>query len=184
MTIVHIGSRDGGDGAGRAANRLHCALRELHQDSRMMVAERRTEDPSVKRAELSRSLGARLERNLRRLEIQWSASRYLATKPAESTFFTDDRSEYGSGLIRQIPNCNVMNLHSVAGLIDYATFFPALPKGLPLVWTLHDSNPFTGGCHNHGPCLAFRQECGRCPVLGSTVGRDLSCAIWRRKNRS
>jgi glycosyltransferase involved in cell wall biosynthesis len=150
----------------------------------MLVAERRTQDPGVMRANLSRSWGARVERNFRRLEVQWSASRYLSSKPAGTTFFSDDRTEYASGLVPQLPDCDVVNLHSVAGLVDYPTFFPALPPRLPLVWTLHDPNPFTGGCHNHGACPGCRHECGHCPVLGSTQEKDLSRAIWRRKKRA
>lgn len=56
--------------------------------------------------------------------------------------------------------------------------------GRPLLWTLHDSWPFTGGCHLPGACLKYRERCGACPVLGSTRAEDLSRAVWERKARS
>ena len=53
---------------------------------------------------------------------------------------------------------------------------------VPVVWTLHDTWAFTGGCHYTGECVGFRTECGRCPQLGSNKDNDLSRAIWRRKH--
>jgi glycosyltransferase involved in cell wall biosynthesis len=99
-------------------------------------------------------------------------------------FFTDDRSELGSDLIRQLPACEIVNLHWIAGFVDYRSFFRAVAARMPLVWTLHDANPFTGGCHYYGPCERFMRGCGLCPELGSSSERDLSRAIWQRKKES
>ncbi len=55
---------------------------------------------------------------------------------------------------------------------------------VPVVWTLHDTWAFTGGCHYTGECGGFRTECGRCPQLGSNRDNDLSRAIWRRKHNA
>jgi len=51
----------------------------------------------------------------------------------------------------------------------------------PIIWTLHDSWPFTGGCHLPGNCRRYEQACGYCPVLGSQRENDWSRHIWRRK---
>ncbi|MDR7372331.1 glycosyltransferase [Flavobacterium aquidurense] len=40
---------------------------------------------------------------------------------------------------------DIINLHWVANFLDYKTFFEINKK--PVVWTLHDMNPFTGGEH-------------------------------------
>jgi glycosyltransferase involved in cell wall biosynthesis len=40
---------------------------------------------------------------------------------------------------------DVINLHWVAGFLDYESFFKKNKK--PVIWTLHDMNPFTGGEH-------------------------------------
>jgi glycosyltransferase involved in cell wall biosynthesis len=61
----------------------------------------------------------------------------------------------------------------------------ALPQfGRPIVWTLHDMWPFTGGCHYDNECGRYSQSCGRCPVLGSERERDLSRLVWNRKRRA
>lgn len=54
----------------------------------------------------------------------------------------------------------------------------------PIVWTLHDSWAFTGGCHLPGNCIRYQRSCGRCPVLGSSAEGDLSRRIWTRKRQS
>lgn len=54
----------------------------------------------------------------------------------------------------------------------------------PLLWTLHDSWPFTGGCHVPFDCTKYRQNCGSCPVLGSEMSQDLSRKTWNRKKRA
>jgi glycosyltransferase involved in cell wall biosynthesis len=54
---------------------------------------------------------------------------------------------------------------------------------VPLVWTLHDSWPFTGGCYLPGPCRRYEAQCGSCQVLASDKERDLSQLVWQRKRR-
>jgi glycosyltransferase involved in cell wall biosynthesis len=54
----------------------------------------------------------------------------------------------------------------------------------PLLWTLHDSWAFTGGCHVPYDCKRYRQSCGKCPVLGSSRERDLSRWTWNRKAKA
>jgi glycosyltransferase involved in cell wall biosynthesis len=54
----------------------------------------------------------------------------------------------------------------------------------PIIWTLHDMWPFTGGCHYDEECGKFRQLCGNCPFLHSGRDRDLSRRVFLRKLNS
>lgn len=49
--------------------------------------------------------------------------------------------------------------------------------GRPVVWTLHDMAPLTGGCHHPFECDHFRTGCGACPELHSRREID-----WSRRN--
>lgn len=53
--------------------------------------------------------------------------------------------------------------------------------GCPVVWTLHDTWAFTGGCHYTGDCVGYQQQCGKCPQLASDDASDLSHSLIRRK---
>lgn len=53
--------------------------------------------------------------------------------------------------------------------------------GKPLIWTLHDMWPFTGGCHYDDECGRYRQDCGSCPILGADKPNDLSRRVLNRK---
>jgi glycosyltransferase involved in cell wall biosynthesis len=46
---------------------------------------------------------------------------------------------------------------------------------------MHDSWPFTGGCHVPAECTRYRDACGACPALGSDREDDLSRQVFARK---
>jgi glycosyltransferase involved in cell wall biosynthesis len=54
----------------------------------------------------------------------------------------------------------------------------------PIVWTLHDSWPFTGGCHLPYDCERYKDSCGSCPALGSTSEQDISRWVFKRKKQA
>ena len=62
----------------------------------------------------------------------------------------------------EVQNADIINLHWVADFIDWKTFFKKVDK--PLVWTLHDIGPFTGGCHYSMGCDHFKTTCHDCPI--------------------
>ena len=71
----------------------------------------------------------------------------------------------------------VINLHwinGVTGLRELATTFPKIP----IIWTLHDMNPFTGGCHQSLGCYGYTSGCRQCPavrgIFDKAVERNLT----------
>lgn len=54
-------------------------------------------------------------------------------------------SSYDITNLEVYKEADVINLHWVSGFLDYESFFKKNKK--PVVWTLHDMNPFTGGEH-------------------------------------
>jgi len=85
-------------------------------------------------------------------------------------------------VVDSIPDADVYNLHWINGFIDPLPFFRDTDQ--PIVWTLHDMNPFTGGCHYNVGCRRFEDRCGRCPQLGSNRESDLSRTVWMRKREA
>ncbi len=75
---------------------------------------------------------------------------------------------------------NIIHLHWVSsGFIDYKTYFRNNKK--PILWTLHDMNPFTGGCHFSGTCDRYLIDCEQCPELTNTQYPNYSNFIFGYK---
>lgn len=181
MKILHLSTTDIRGGAARAAYRLHYGLCRQDYDSSMFVAQRGSDDPSVASYVPPTDLPNGLCRVLRRGLIWRDFRRYESTRASCHDCFNDSRSEYGVALLQQLPSSDLINLHWIAGFVDYGSFFARVPGHIPIVWTFHDMNPFTGGCHYDEGCGRFVERCGRCPQLGSKNLHDLSRQIWRRK---
>ena len=184
MRIVHLSTSDIGGGAARAAFRLHTGLVRLGVDSKMIVLKKQSTDPLVTKFVFPNDLPTKISRSWHARKIKRDFQPCQPTLPAGFELFSDDRSETGRDLLRQIPPCDIINLHWVAGLVDHETFFAGVPKNIPLVWRLADMGAMTGGCHYDGGCGKFTAQCGACPVLGSTIENDLSQQIWQRKHHA
>ena len=182
MRIVHISTWDVVGGAALAAFRLHRGLAALGGQSCMYVERKTCADPSVTAFAAPMDLWSRARRRWRRRALARDAARYQGSRPAGGELFSDDRSLYGASVARQLPPCDAVNLHWVAGFVDPGSFFGNLAGGTAVVWTLHDMNPLTGGCHYDMGCGRFSERCGSCPQLGSERADDLSRQVWRRKS--
>jgi len=181
VETLHISTHDVTGGAAIAAYRLHMGLTRIGVASSMLVAHKASDDPAVIQFRPSRSPLSRLRRRIEAGRIAKDLRRYDATKSPTLEALSDDRAPPGRELAAALPPAEVLNLHWVAGLLDYRAFFGALPEGAPLVWTLHDMNPFSGGCHYALGCQRFEFDCGACPQLGSTDPADLTARIHARK---
>lgn len=181
MRIVHLNPTDSIGGAARATHRLHTALRRLGHDSTLFVLVRLLEEQGILALRPDAGRVARLQRRVRRWRVTRDFAAYRRTRPAGLWMYSDDRAEHGADVARQMPPCDVLNLHAMDGRFDYRRLFRALPGALPVVWRLPEMQPFTGGCHLDGGCGRFASACGACPQLGSSDARDLSHQIWRRK---
>jgi len=184
MNVLHISASDQLGGAARAAYRLHAGLQRIGVQSRMLVGDKRSGEDTVIHYEPPTDPWSRLRREIRRRSLARALNGYRVLAPGGFTNFSDDRAIYKGDLCRQIPGYDLVHLHWVAGFLDYTAFFSALSPATPVVWTLHDMNPFTGGCHYDEECGKFTAACGACPQLSSKVENDLSHQIWERKRKA
>ncbi len=101
-------------------------------------------------------------------------------RPQGLEIFTDTWAASKLTDVPEIAQADIIHLHWIAGTVDMPRevgFF----KTKKIVWTLHDMNAFTGGCHYAAGCQKYEQQCGSCPQLGSNLDNDLSRQIWTRK---
>jgi glycosyltransferase involved in cell wall biosynthesis len=178
VKVVHLSHTDGGAGAGRAAYRIHSALRSLEVDSRMLVSEKRTADPFVK-AISSTGLGHWRVRVAEYLEartgraLACDASVFLS--PASYGYFHPARAAV-------VRDADVVAAYWINGAYIAPESLAAINK--PLVWRLSDVWPFTGGCHYPGTCERFESQCGDCPQLRQPGPEDATHRLWLRKKEA
>lgn len=180
--ILHISTYASLGGAAIAALRLSNALRQLGCDSFLLVRDAPDSMEGVQVFRPAITLPYRVSRFVRRYRIRRDFASYEPLRHSGLELFSDDRTEFGPALAAQLPDCDIVNLHWVCGLVDLQFFFRDWTK--PVVWTLHDMNSFTGGCHYDNGCGRYLDQCGLCPQLSSDRERDLSRSIWKRKARA
>jgi glycosyltransferase involved in cell wall biosynthesis len=184
MKVAQFNFNDLRGGATRAAMRQHQALRSAGVESEVHVLAKETQDPEVIAFDYRAGLYERIVRRLRKSAVARNFSAYGASRPDGFELFSDDRVHLRSAVFRGLDEVDLVNLHWVAGYCDFTAIFVDLLALKPLVWTLHDMNAFTGGCHYDHGCGGFRDRCGACPQLGSRDAGDLSARVWERKRQA
>ena len=155
-SVAHFASYLDG-GAGIAAYRLHEGLRASGAGSRFYYGSGTRRDDTTIPAFQN---GSFLWRNIAALYMS-----YRNWKMATGAFVTSPRWVRQTRLEALGPPPDVINLHWVAKWLDLPSFFESVPASIPIVWSLHDLIPITGGCHYPGECDRFIRECGDCPQL-------------------
>ena len=160
MKVVHISTLDSG-GASLAAYRLHRQMLSLGVDSKMLVANKNTNDDTVIRAvpspellyhppslfvlriikKILRKRGLFLTRMER---VQKEMNTLSESHPG--VYFTSAISVYDLSKHPLVLQTDIIHLHWVQNFLNYDTFFENVKK--PIVWTMHDLNPLYGGFHH------------------------------------
>lgn len=185
IKVLTVSFSDNGGGAANAAFRIHNAVNSLSCgiNSQMFVKEKQTKEEDVL------SLSSFLPHHFIYRAFDWFAlkiknkiqharwNRYPNRKPL---FMSDLRSTRLGCALEKL-DYDVLHLHWINNrFID----LKKLPKDKPIVWTLHDSWPFTGVCHIPYDCREYEKECGCCPMLHSGNPKDLSYEVWNCKKKA
>ncbi len=145
MRVVHISSSDSG-GAGIAARRLNDALNDAGIDSKLLCVHKTTRNRNIVKydvpitAKLLTHSHIPIGQNKYLNHLSKYEDAYEAVSFPESFF---DISEHP--LVKQ---ADIINLHWVGSILNYKLFFSRVKR--PIVWTLHDMNPFLGIAHYMG----------------------------------
>jgi len=74
-----------------------------------------------------------------------------------------------------VRKADIIHLHWInQGFISLNGLKKIARLGKPVVWTLHDMWPLTGGCHYSGDCDHFIEGCKNCYLLRNSGPEDLS----------
>lgn len=180
LKVVHLNTYDGNGGAGRACLRLSNALNANGIDSKVLVYYKFGNNPLI--TNLSQSTFAKLS-----AIFNIMAERYLAKLLVKAVKTPFSLQWFGRSLLKrkELKEADIIHLHWINHGFLSPRFLAQLDElDKPIVWTFHDSNAFTGGCHVRYSCENFHQQCGNCPVLRFKGKADLSHKNWLRKQKA
>lgn len=196
MKVLLIAYSDQG-GAAKSCIRLHLGLLKIGVASRLLLFDRHhSEIPEsyqfypkyVRRA--PSALTNRLRGKIYRLSKELGYSIFNPDEPVSHEDrlvgrvegfekFSAPKTDWDITQDENYQWADVVNLHWVAGFLDYGSFFKLNTK--PIVWTLHDMNPFTGGCHYSLGCEGYQTSCDKCPQLLGTADDQYSGKLLQVK---
>jgi glycosyltransferase involved in cell wall biosynthesis len=188
MKILHLNTHSYG-GAAVVARRLHLAALASGVDSRFVTKYGLRSDATPRYQPLR---NARVLYSLRDAaqDPRWyrigkyvqrrMQHRNLVNRPAGFEIFSPLNTADNFSDCAAPADPEVVHLHWIAGFVDNEGFFEK-NRDRNFVWTLHDMNPFTGGCHHADECTAFSNGCAVCPQLRGTIDQAYSSAVFAAK---
>lgn len=167
MKVLLINTYERG-GAAKACLRLHKGLLDIGVNTKTLLLSKNTNMPKVfvyeevrnKNIDLTKpNLFKRLKRKSKKILREFGLFRvkqiensdqvrknnFFQQRSANLEMFSFPESEYDLTACSLYDEADIIHLHWVANFLDYKSFFEKCTK--PVIWTLHDMNPFTGGEH-------------------------------------
>lgn len=173
LRVLHLSSYDANGGAARAAYALHRAMLSQGLDSKMLVARKGTDDPTVTHGNANRfRVTSELDRRLWKLQrspvTTWRSPAKFASLTAEQINRT---------------SADVVNLHWVTDGFLSIEEIGKIQK--PLVWSMYDMWPFAGTEHygTDTPEARWRTGYTQANRPNDERGIDLDRWTYQRKQR-
>ncbi|HBG06013.1 MAG: hypothetical protein A2075_15620 [Geobacteraceae bacterium GWC2_58_44] len=175
MRVLFVSTYDAHGGAARAAYRLYQGISRI-DTARLVVKHSTSENPDIVTA------GGKQLSPWERRRLRLASLLGRQVRPVLPPQLSAPPQEAESGdLAREITAFapDVVHLHWICN--DFLSLEELARLRQPVLWTLHDSWPFTGGCHVPLDCLRFQDACGSCPLLGSCAEHDWSRQLHGKK---
>lgn len=175
MKLAVVNTRESAGGAVTSSLRLHNALRKRGQDSRFLTRLEHRGGDNERSVSAPRKWLGELSYYLNFLPV--GRANFRQGNPVFSLSWVPSRAVSRINSVEP----DVVNLHWTSNYVN-PEHIPRIEA--PIVWTLHDTWAFTGGCHYPGDCNRYEGSCGNCPVLEHNFEHDLSRFLWYRKKHA
>jgi glycosyltransferase involved in cell wall biosynthesis len=178
INVTIVSSSDESGGAAKAAYRLHKALLVKNINSSMVVQKKISDNvfvygPSSNIQRAFSIIRPLIERLIIKLIYRKKNNGLFSIGWIRSKKF-----------VKQINalNPDIVHLHWVNGGMLRIEDIKKI--NAPIIWSLQDMWPFTGGCHFDEDCEGYLKNCGNCKVLSSKNEYDLSRLTFKRKEKA
>jgi len=175
LKVLHIVAGNLNGGAAKGAYCLHTGLRNVGVDSKILTnSPDIIGDPSV--TSIGRGKKGKI-RNIVRAQLDNLPSKFY--KKREDRIFSTGFA--GVRLTNQplYGWADIIHLHWINNGFLSLRQIKKIKK--PIVWTLRDMWPMTGGCHYSMSCENYQTGCGHCKQLNSKNSLDLSASPKKTK---
>jgi glycosyltransferase involved in cell wall biosynthesis len=178
IKILHLIGGDLNGGAARGAYSLHRGLLANGIYSRVLTdSSTNNFDQTV--VALANNREGRLKRAVRRWVDTAPSQLYSGRK---RNIFSTGFAGYDFTKTKVYAEATIIHLHWVN--LGFVSLRHLQKVKKPIVWTLRDMWPMTGGCHYSMECERYIDGCGQCPQLNSTTKFDLSSIVNLVKQKS
>jgi len=146
MRILQVNTKDGG-GAAIACLRLHDGLLKQGLESDVLVLHKQGNAYSRVHEYwkgMKAGAGRFVQKQKAHYQEEWNNYK-IKKRPQGYERYSLSNSSYSIQDHPLYQQADIINLHWVSGFLDYASFFKNNKK--PIVWTMHDMAPFSGGYH-------------------------------------
>ena len=143
-------------GAGYAAYRVHRGLRDTSIAPEILTTVRTHEkNPGVRFVPHPSGDGAR-----------WRTMQ-LQAKPGHTIFTVNQTNIHSADLVKMVEDYDVIAVHWHARFLSVENIATLTHLGKPVVMTIRDMQPLTGGCHFFHGCDKWKSDCAACPQITS-----------------
>jgi len=175
MKILHIVAGKLSGGAGRGAYWLHQALIDSGIESLLLTnTKENIIDEHI--ININKNFKERVF-SIVRNQIDQNISHLY--KKREKLIFSTGLIGFDFTKLQVYKDADIIHLHWInSGMLDIK-ILQKIKK--PVIWTMRDMWPMTGGCHYTMGCTKFLALCGECQQLHSSSKYDLSRLVLQRK---
>ncbi len=103
--------------------------------------------------------------NINLEDIESVVSDYLINSNRTSLSNTLFSFSYADCDLPDLTRFDILNLHWIESFLSLNNLNELVKLNKPIVWTLHDMKPFTGGCHYSADCDKYQFKCLDCVQL-------------------
>ena len=185
MRVLHLSAIDDG-GAGRACTRLHTALLKNGIDSLLLVQSKKGDGAQTIRLAKSKfqKIIEKLRPALSTLPLMLYPKRHKDIFSPNLALFPPRNRLLLKTIARLKPD--IIHLHWIeSGFINASDLLALSKLGIPMLWSLHDANPSTGGCLVvAAACVGVSVGCKNCPLLHAKIPYDISFFTFKHKQNA
>lgn len=176
MQVLHITGGDLSGGAARGAYWLHQGLLDIGAESKRIIQKGSGNELFVE--PVAKTVPGTIMRLFR---IFLDLLPVILYRKRQNVLFSTGISGFDIRRTDTYRSADIIHLHWINNGMINIKLLKTIEK--PIVWTMRDMGPFTGGCYYTIGCEGYQTGCGSCHQLKGKNNLDRSWYVLKRKKR-